>query len=543
MQRALAAGVAGLVVVAAACATDPGVRTERALLAEASTTTTGEPSGPAWGECPDIDAYELTATWECRGVDVPLDRGDPGSGTVEVALTRPVLAAGDRRRPLVLQPGGPGASGVELAWTFADLLPADVLDEFYPVGWDPRGVGFAEPAIDCGPVDDSGVPDAAACIERSGDLLAHVGAADAGRDLEEVRRALGVERLDYLGYSYGSALGAVYAMAHPDRVGHMVLDGAIDPRAGDPANPLAQGGVPAYAADEIDRVVERFLELCDASPVCAAGPGTADLVAGLESTLPTLPTERFAGEPEALTRIDLAVLLDTVTFDPWTWGLIGDALRDGADGDASTLAALVAYQLGGEQGLSPDRFAAANFAIHCADFSDVDEVWGCEGMPDAADLPVIEPVEVDVPILVIGTEYDPSTPGRHADEMAAALGDAVVMRWDGVGHTAYPTNACVDGAVGTLLIDGIAPAPGTRCGFVDGETTDAGIAEVLFGYPRPWIGDWIESELLYDGTGEARAACLSRALSRADHRVQTHVILDVTSDAATAALDAADAAC
>jgi pimeloyl-ACP methyl ester carboxylesterase len=530
------------VVVAAACATDPGVRTEQALWGSPPTTTAG-PTDREWADCPDIDQYELATAWECTWVDVPLDRAAPDAGTVQVALTRPVLAEGDGRRPLVLEPGGPGASGVEFAWTFADLLPFDVLDELYPVGWDTRGVGFATPPIDCGPVGASGLPEVEACIEGTGELLGHVGAADAGLDLEEVRLALGVERLDYLGYSYGSALGAVYAMAHPDRVGHMVLDGAIDPRAGDPRHPLAGGGVPGYAADEIDRVVDRFLELCDASPACAAGPGTADVVAGLESALPSLPTERFAGEPDALTRIDLELLLDTVTFDPWTWGLIGDALRDGADGDASTLAALVAYQLAADVGLSPDRFAAANFAIHCADFSDVAEVWGCEGMPDAADLPVIGPVDVEVPILVLGTEYDPSTPGRHADEMAAALGDAVAMRWEGVGHTAYPVNACVDGAVGALLIDGIPPAPGTRCQFVDGETTDAGIAEVLFDYPRPWIGDWIEAELVDDGTGEERAACLSRALAGAEHRVQTHVILDVTSDAAAAALAAADATC
>ena len=358
-----------------------------------------------------------------------------------------------------------------------------------------------------------------------------------------MRLALGVERLDYLGYSYGTALGSVYAMAHPDRVGHFVLDGAIDPDAGDPANPLARDGVPDYSADEIDAVVARFFELCDASPVCAAGPGVADLTTGLESTIRTLPTDDFAGDPTALSRIDLAELLDGVTFDPWSWGLIGDALRDGADGDASALAALIAYQLESYSGFSVDQFAAANFAIHCADFSDVDDVWGCAGMPGAADLPVITSVDVAVPILVIGTEFDPSTPGHHAHELALALGDAVSMQWEGVGHTAYPTNPCVDQAVAGQLVAGEPPAPGLRCPFVDGATTDAEIAEVLFGYPRPWIGDWIESELVYDGMGDERAACLSRGLAGEDHRVQTHVILDVTSADATAALDAAGAGC
>lgn len=544
MRRAVGAGLAGSMVVLAACATDPGVRTEEAAVIAPPTTEAPDPDPTVeWSDCPGIDDLGVIAAWECTWVDVPLDRADPDSARVEVALTRPVLDAGDDRRPLVLEPGGPGASGVEFAWTFADLLPFDIREEFYPVGWDPRGVGLARPAIDCGPLDGMGVPDPDECRQRTGELLGFVGAADAALDLEEVRVALGVDTLDYLGFSYGTALGAVYAMAHPDRVGYFVLDGAIDPRAGDPTNPLAVDGVPDYAADERDDVVERFFQLCDASPVCAAGPGSETLMAQLEGTIRTLPTDHFAGDPEEMSRIDLDELIDGVTFDPWSWGLIGDALRDGGDGDASTLAALAAYQLEGFFESSVDQFTAANFAIHCADFSDVEEVWGCEGMPDAADLPVITTVDVAVPMLVIGTQYDPSTPGRHAIELAAALGDAVPMLWEGVGHTAYPTNTCVDGAVGDLLIDGDLPPPDLRCPFVDGETTDEGIAEWLFGYPRPWIGDWIESELVYDGMGPNRAACVARDLAGADHRVQTHVILDVTSPAATAALDAAGAGC
>ena len=141
MQRAVAAGVAGVMaVVAAACATGPGVRTEQAALLTPTTSvpTVPVPSEADWTECPGIDVYELLTDWECAWVAVPLDRADPTSAHVEVALTRPVLDASDRRRPLVVEPGGPGASGVEFAWTFVDMLPPDLLDEFYPVGWDPR---------------------------------------------------------------------------------------------------------------------------------------------------------------------------------------------------------------------------------------------------------------------------------------------------------------------------------------------------------------------------------------------------------------------
>ena len=124
-------------------------------------------------------------------------------------------------------------------------------------------------------------PTRTTCIERTGPLLGEVGAADSALDLEAVRVALGVERLDYLGYSYGTALGSVYAMAHPDGVGRFVLDGAFDPTAGDPDGPLAADGVPDYAADETDDVIARFHELCDASTECAAGPDSRALVEDL----------------------------------------------------------------------------------------------------------------------------------------------------------------------------------------------------------------------------------------------------------------------
>ena len=287
--------------------------------------------------------------WECAWVDVPLDRADPASEHVAGRpARRPVLEAGDDRRPLVIEPGrsgrlrrrrSPGRSSTCCRSTCST--------RFYPVGWDPRGVGLSRPAIDCGRLDAMDIPDADECIERTGELLGHVGAADAALDLEEVRIALGVERLDYLGYSYGTALGAVYAMAHPDRVGRFVLDGAIDPTAGDPDGPLATDGVPDYAADELDAVVARFHELCDASDRvrgrARAARGLIDELAGSIRVAADRPTS--PATPRRCRRLDLDELVDGVTFDPWTWGLIGDALRDGADGDASTLAALIAYQL------------------------------------------------------------------------------------------------------------------------------------------------------------------------------------------------------
>ena len=550
------AAVWGLFAVASlSCSGVAPVRTERAEQPDepppstesAPTTTapTPPPSGPSsalvWRPCDDVPA-EVTDDWECTLVTTPLDHHDPGGPQIKVALSRPAGLTGGQA-PLLFNPGGPGGSGIEMMWYLTDLLPFDLLATHYPVGWDPRGVGRSVPAIDCGVLDGFELPDAERCIAGSGaDLLAQVGAADSALDMESIRTALGVDRLDYVGYSYGTALGAVYAMAHPDGVGRFVLDGAIDPRAGDPEGPLAADGLPDYAADGLDVVIDRFHELCDATIECAAGPDSVTLREVLETTIRDLPTDHFDGDPAVLDRFDLEDLIAGSMSQTWTWGLVGDALRDAADGDASTLAALSSFLLDGypvDQDEEPDAldaFGAAHHAIYCADFSRVD-VRSCEGMPDADPLPVISAVDASAiadPIVVIGTSFDPSTPGRHAGELAAALGDAVAVTWEGVGHTAFPVSPCLDGLVVDFLADGAVPRDGRACPFVDGVAGDAGIGEYLFEFPADVVGPWITEVLVAEGVTADAAECASTALAGADHRIVTHLLLGVRSAAAVA---------
>ena len=236
-----------------------------------------------------------------------------------MSLARPVLG-GRRPAPARDQPGRAGRRRVEFVWTFAEILPPDLLDVFYPVGWDPRGVGMSRPTIQCGPADETGIP-TRECVERTGDLLGFVGAADAALDLEEVRLALGVERLDYLGFSYGTALGAVYAMAHPDRVGRFVLDGAIDPSAGDPDNPLAPTACPTTrpttrcgrrplprAVRRVDRVRRRPRQRRRDRQPPRHDPRPADGALRRRS--------------RGAVGLDLDELIHGAMYDPWTWGLM-----------------------------------------------------------------------------------------------------------------------------------------------------------------------------------------------------------------------------
>ncbi|MGW8065489.1 alpha/beta fold hydrolase [Streptomyces ziwulingensis] len=208
----------------------------------------------------DADAAALTwktcgtegyPTLQCATLRVPLDHARPSGEQITLALSRVPHTAETFQGPLLVNPGGPGGSGLTLAGFVASSLPADVAAQYDVIGFDPRGVGRSEPALNClpghfAPVRPDSVPTAPAveraglarakafadaCGEKYADVLPYVDTVSAARDLDAVRRALGAERINYFGYSYGTYLGAVYARLHPDRVRRLVLDSVVDPTA------------------------------------------------------------------------------------------------------------------------------------------------------------------------------------------------------------------------------------------------------------------------------------------------------------------------
>ncbi|MFD5934315.1 alpha/beta hydrolase [Streptomyces sp. NPDC060333] len=188
-------------------------------------------------------------TLQCASLKVPLDHDRPAGRQIALALTRVPHTSATSRGPLLVNPGGPGGSGRTLAGYIASALPKDVAGSFDVIGFDPRGVGRSEPALDCGaghftPVRPDSVPldrateqanlervktFAESCQTKHADVLPYIGTVSAARDLEVLRTALGAPKLSYLGYSYGTYLGAVYARLHPDRVDRLVLDSVVDP--------------------------------------------------------------------------------------------------------------------------------------------------------------------------------------------------------------------------------------------------------------------------------------------------------------------------
>ncbi|MEV7522002.1 alpha/beta hydrolase [Streptomyces sp. NPDC091371] len=188
-------------------------------------------------------------TLQCASLKVPLDHDRPGGRQISLALTRVPHTAATSQGPLLVNPGGPGGSGRGLAGFVASALPKEVAAQYDVIGFDPRGVGKSEPALDCGaghftPVRPDSVPRdgateranlqrvrsfAVSCRDKHADVLPYVGTVSAARDIEVLRGALGAERISYFGYSYGTYLGAVYAKLHPTRVHRLVLDSVVDP--------------------------------------------------------------------------------------------------------------------------------------------------------------------------------------------------------------------------------------------------------------------------------------------------------------------------
>jgi pimeloyl-ACP methyl ester carboxylesterase len=423
----------------------------------------------------------------------------------------PAADRGKRVGSLVVNPGGPGGSGVRYARAAAQVITAKVRNSFDIVGFDPRGVGMSEP-VDC--LDDAeldtflavdGSPDsarerkqlarearqfAAGCGRRTGELLPHLSTADVARDMDLLREALGEERLNYLGKSYGTLLGATYAELFPERVGRLVLDGAIDPT-------LTGGEIGLAQAEGFEGALRAFVRDCRALEDCPLRGGpTADVRSGVGQVADLLAdvdrTPLWGGQDRKLTQ-SLALLgVAAALYDEASgWPALRVALSRAFDGDGSVLLVLADFytdrQRDGSYSGNQNEVAYAVNCLDRAEPTDVDAyaadarefarrsplfgayvAWSglpCAfwpAPPDSGPHPIRAPGAA--PILVVGTVRDPATPYAWAQSLAEQLESGVLLSYDGDGHTAYARgSSCIDEAVERYLIEGELPAEGTVC--------------------------------------------------------------------------------
>ena len=451
-----------------------------------------EPPAPAldWAPCED-QITQLAAT-ECATLPVPRDHADPDGPQLDIAVARIDSASdADQIGSLVINPGGPGGSGVEYLVQAALSIPPEVQQRFDLVSFDPRGVGDST-SVECDiPLDDEvalldeGDDDGwealladteeflAACSPESVELMPWVGTNNAARDLDLLRDALGDDRLTYLGYSYGTQLGTAYAELFPDRVRALVLDGAVTPSTDD-------AEVNGQQAAGFDRALQRFAAACDADDDCLLqelGP-TLDVIADLRAEIAEVGSFPVSEPDRRLTpgELDLAIAAALYSQDAWTY-LVQALYVAEVDQDGSILQVLTDSYLGRRGDGTYSNQTEANAAINCADSPErltPDEVraeveaaaaqseffdrflrasTGCIGFPESAEPFVPGPGDGAPTILVIGTTGDPATPYEWAVELTEFLADAVLYTVEGDGHTAYGSIDCVADAVNAYLID------------------------------------------------------------------------------------------
>lgn len=459
--------------------------------------------------------YSQEVTWEeceddfaCATVKVPLDYSDPDRESIDLAVIR-LDASGDARGSLLVNPGGPGGSGYNVVRDSAEFLLSDRLRQTYDVvGFDPRGVNRST-AVECltdAERDEARTetipPDATdeealeileaesaeyadLCAERSGELLGYVDTVSAARDMDILRAVVGDEQLNYLGFSYGTQLGAAYAELFPENVGRFVLDGAVDPA-------LSSAEITAGQVAAFDEALRAYVADCQSSGDCPL-PGDVEqgvaVIDDLFESVEESPMTASDGRIVTIGTFFQGFVLPL--YDSASWPALTAAIDQALQGDPTEF--LRFADLSAERQPDGDYLtnaSAAFTAVTCLDYplSADPEVmeeeakaleassavfgeylsYGALACKDWAYEPVLEPSPASAPgaapILVIGTTGDPATPYEWSLSLADQLESGVHVTWEGQGHTAYGRSGeCIESLVDNFLVDGTVPDDGARC--------------------------------------------------------------------------------
>jgi pimeloyl-ACP methyl ester carboxylesterase len=437
-------------------------------------------------------------TYQCATLKAPIDYANPSAGTLELALKRRV-ARGQRIGSMLINPGGPGGSGIDFLSQFLAGQGASLNQRFDVVSWDPRGVGQSTPlnchskllqlvAADPSPDDDAewtaldsvSKQFADECGMKHAALLPHLGTWDVARDLDRIREALGDDKLNFLGFSYGTAIGSYYAELFPDKIRAMVLDGALD-------NSLSAIDLAFAQGEGFELALKNYFTWCKGSTSrCSWANGQPeaqfDKIAQSVETKPLM-----ASRPVGPGEFALGVIFPLYAGEQG-WTILSSALREASMGQGATLLDMVDGYLERQPDGSYSNIQDVNNAVNCLD-RPVPDYMGVRaeaprftqaaphfGMASLTSMLVCShwpvqgpPFSVPkghgaAPIVVVGTTGDPATPYAWAEQMAKQLESGVLLTNVGEGHTAYGRgDACIDRAVEAYFNMGTVPMDGTRC--------------------------------------------------------------------------------
>ena len=490
------------------------------------TAPTGVPSAISeTAPTPELQSYysqplELVTcngTFKCGKITVPLDYADPTGATITLSVVFKAAKKSEANAlgTIFFNPGGPGASGVD--WIkdgYASLGTSELKANYNVVGFDPRGVGGSSP-VKCldakttdtllygplqHPLGSAGdLADSRAqvklfadgCKKNSTKILPHVDTVSAARDIDIMRSVFGDKKLNYLGYSYGTFLGLTYAALFPKKVGHLVLDGMVDPTLTNEQQSAAQ-------LKGFDGQLKAFLKDCLKHAEKVSCPFTGNLnhaLTTVKSFLKKLETHNLKtsnpDRPLTLWPAETGMMLALYSTDYWAY--LNQAFDEAFNSsDGSTFLALADfYNDRDDKGEYTANTLEANTAISCLDgrsssdmadmvaqnkvmvktSSTLGRYWQygalqCAAWPyESITPPASYAAEGSAPILVVGTTGDPATPYSQAVHVAKdVLANAQLITWNGDGHTAYGrSNSCVTDAVDNYFIKSIVPSKDPNC--------------------------------------------------------------------------------
>ena len=520
--KRLVAAIAALLVCTGltACQGSPDIKASPATASATPTVPAGLESfynqKVSWHACAKKGMDEAKSGedtgFSCAKVKVPLDYSNPGGETIEIAVKKRA-ATGDSVGSLFINPGGPGGSGIELVDSAGTYFSKNLTGSYDVVGFDPRGVGSST-AIDClsdsdldaerAGENDPATPSATATIERAQKmntacesktgtpgLLDHIDTISAARDLDVLRAVEGQQALTYLGFSYGTYLGATYAELFPANTGRLVLDGAVDPSLS--AEDMTLGQAKAFEV-----ALRAYVQECQSSKLSCPLSGDVDSGVSqirefLESTktapIPTSDLQRPLTYDLALTGV-LGAMYQTSLWSSLTAALT-QAMDTSGSRDGSALMVITdAFASRQSDGSYSGNSTEALMPVNCLDFpvQGDDASWeqNATAVKEASPTFSAQLLYPDAycqgwghessrkrekitasgaaPILVVGTTGDPATPYAWSEALAEQLETGQLLTWKGNGHTAYGrSNDCVKNAVDTYLLNGTMPDKGLTC--------------------------------------------------------------------------------
>ena len=475
-----------------------------------------------WKDCSDG-----TASFQCGMVTVPLDYEHPDGQTITIAVRK--LAASDgnaEHGSLFLNPGGPGGSGVAMMQVMAPMLTEETRGAYDIIGFDPRGVGqstpitcwtndeikqhLANPSDDAGPTDplkgitstntpaqnkiDRGTANAARCAQHSQvpELLDHVGTRNVARDLDILRATNSNAKLNYLGVSYGTYIGAIYADLFPDHVGRVVLDSAMDP------SKRSGGEIRAEQITFLEGALRQYVEHCQAQDGCPLTGSTDEAVAQLAAFVDGLDKNPLtAPDSDATVNTqDATVIIQRLAVAQPDWEALTAMLTPAMTNRDGTL--MVKAKQGSNKSSTMPVEAAAYIAnseimfaaVICNDDPDTGGTasdWDAQAAAEKKTYPFFggtssamdaycqgwghrgktPPQETRAkgsdPILVVGIKGDIQTLYSWAQSLAGQLDNGHLLTVEGYGHGAFGTNSCASTAITGFLVNGTMPAEGTTC--------------------------------------------------------------------------------